>query len=77
MLQIVFAAGHFSRNFAHQKILFFIILFGGAVGGFVILFLRDLQCRLLKKRGIRYDFSTDITITLRKKVREYREKLAK
>ncbi|MBQ4208095.1 MAG: hypothetical protein II621_07315 [Clostridia bacterium] len=57
--------------------LFFIILFGGAVGGFVILFLRDLQCRLLKKRGIRYDFSTDITITLRKKVREYREKLAK
>ena len=57
--------------------LFFIILFGGAVGGFVILFLRDLQCRLLKKRGIRYDFSTDITITLRAKVKEYREKLAK
>lgn len=57
--------------------LFFIILFGGAVGGFLILFLRDLQCRFLKKRGIRYDFSTDITITLRKKVREYREKLAK
>ena len=57
--------------------LFFIILFGGAVGGFVILLLRDLQCKWLAKRGIEYDFSTDITITLRAKVKEYREKLAK
>ena len=57
--------------------LFFIILFGGAVGGFVILLLRDLQCKWLAKRGIEYDFGTDITLTLRAKVKEYREKLAK
>ena len=66
-----------SGDWLHCRIpLFFIILFGGIVGGFVILLLRDLQCKFLKKHGIRYDFQTDITITLRQKVKEYREKLA-
>jgi len=67
-----------SGDWLHCRIpLFFIILLSGAAGGFVILLLRDLQCKILKKRGIRYDFSTDITLTLRKKVREYHEKLTK
>ena len=45
------------------------------MGGFVILLLRDWQVKILKKRGIRYDFSTDMTINLRQKAREFREKI--
>ena len=55
--------------------LFLIILVSAAIGGFAILFLRDLQCRLLQKHGIEYDFGTDITIKLRVLTKEYRNKL--
>ena len=66
-----------SGDFWHCRIpLFFIILFGGVVGGFAILLLRDLQVKFLKKRGIRYDFQTDMTIKLRQKAREFREKIS-